>query len=336
MLSTFLALLVTAAFYSLRVLGHTIRIGRIGFFSVHNLSYSSKTSNISVKYIGFSLHLPRPTDPYWATISLNGYEYEDHSCHVTLNSTLAKLWFFPVLFRYSSGPWVAATLDGFKIRVFASTDTPWWMEKIRTNVIETILNGDTIRLHDLKTRIFFSALTASKDGYQGEVEKPGLAKDEAQDELRLKCYASQWHIFNQKYRIYTFGNLEADLRRSWVEDRGSFVVIATDTRWTKLSVLPYRESTRRPSRFGEFMHAIFRFPADLFKICRDPMSTMDLYVPNCEVTFSQFRLRDAQIFHEGATSLKLQYDEFNGRNPGVLHDFAWDLFVNGVLAVCQD
>ena len=219
----------------LAFLGYTLRIRRISWLALHGISFSSPGLSTTVRTLSLRLHIPRPSNPRWATISLSGITSRDSDCTVSLASATLSLWFFPVLFGFTAGPWVTTSLDGFSARVFSSKRIPRWVDLLRGNIIYTILDGDTIRLHNLKTKIFFSGLTGSEEGYDGEVEKPGVRPGEEHDEIRVRLAASQWHIMNTRHRMYNFGELEMELRRSWVDGRGSFVMISEGGRWVKLA-----------------------------------------------------------------------------------------------------
>ncbi|KDR85505.1 hypothetical protein GALMADRAFT_365327 [Galerina marginata CBS 339.88] len=338
-ISSFLALLVTCLFYLARFLGHDLRIRRINIFSLtaDGLSYSSSTRSIGIEKLGILFHRPRLQAPYWAIITAQNYELKDDASHVSLDQLQAKLWFFPVLFRFTGGPWIEATLDGFKIRIITSKNCPLWIERLRNNLIYTVLNGETIRLQSLKTKLFLSTITAA-EGYNDEVYKPGFNEAETQDEIRVQCTASQWYISTWHGRMYSFGDLQAELRRSWVEDRGSFVMIAKESRWLKLPFVASaeQEASRKSSTVWQILHALYSLPSNLVKICWEPLSTIDIYAPRCDITFTDFRLRDAELFHQAATKLKQQYNKYEERYPGIMEEVSWDLFVGAVLSVCQE
>lgn len=74
---------------------------------------------------------------------------------------------------------------------------------------------------------------------------------------------------------------------------------------------------------------------NILRMCTDPISTVDVYASRADITFGDFRLRDAELFHHGAIQLKEEYYKSEIRYPGIMEDFAWDMFVQAVLATSQ-
>lgn len=54
------------------------------------------------------------------------------------------------------------------------------------------------------------------------------------DELRTTISVSQLHLHNPDARIYTFRTINAQLRRDWDSNRGSFVLVAEEGRWIRV------------------------------------------------------------------------------------------------------
>lgn len=246
MLYSSLAFLLATFLYFVRIFGCEFRVRRVRLCTLYDITYSSQKRSFSIKQIGVKLHRPRRDSPYWAIIAIDGLEYTDKKCQVSLQRCETKLWILPVLFRFTAGPWIAVTLRGFTVFVNSSRDNPWWVEGLRRNLLSTILNGETIRLNHSDTKVYLSSLTKSMGGYSDEVETSGLHEDEPPEELRVRSSLSQWHILSAwNSRMYTFDDLEAELRRSWVADRGSFVMIAKGCRWTKVPVFGQSEERYR-------------------------------------------------------------------------------------------
>ena len=65
------------------------------------------------------------------------------------------------------------------------------------------------------------------------------------------------------------------------------------------------------------------------------MSAVDIYASRVDMTFGDFRLRDAELFHHGAMQMKEEYCKSETRYPGIMQDIAWDMFVHAVLATFQ-
>lgn len=246
MLYSSLAFLLATFLYFVRIFGCEFRVRRVRLCTLYDITYSSQKRSFSIKQIGVKLHRPRRDSPYWAIIAIDGLEYTDKKCQVSLQRCETKLWILPVLFRFTAGPWIAVTLRGFTVFVNSSRANPWWVEGLRRNLLSTILNGETIRLNHSDTKVYLSSLTKSMGGYSDEVETSGLHEDEPPEELRVRSSLSQWHILSAwNSRMYTFDDLEAELRRSWVADRGSFVMIAKGCRWTKVPVFGQSEERYR-------------------------------------------------------------------------------------------
>lgn len=58
---------------------------------------------------------------------------------------------------------------------------------------------------------------------------PSLSRD--QDEMRMSASTRGLHLNNREGRIYTFGKIDAQLRRNWTAERGTFVMVAEECRW---------------------------------------------------------------------------------------------------------
>lgn len=163
------------------------------------------------------------------------YNYMDTECHVSLAQLSVALWLFPALLRFTAGPLATVEMNDFRVKVFSSEATPLWIVVLRRNLISTALNGDTIRLDDFETNINIRAVVPDGDDASSV------------DESRLSASFEGWHIFNWQKRMYTFGRIDAQLRRSWVDIRDTkLVIIATESRWTKMS------STEQPLDFRSF------------------------------------------------------------------------------------
>lgn len=233
-ITTALALLVSKPF------GHSIRISGIGLLSLHGVRYSNRQRDVSIEIsrLHFSFHVPRPMNPRWGTFTADRYEQKDPGCHFSLHKVEAVLWFFPVLFRFSGGPWMDVTLDDFKLRVWTSTNTPNWVQRMRRNLVSAILTGEILRFDSFKSGIAMSSMTSTgvADGQDSSAppEKPGVIRPDYEDDVRVSGTVDGYQCINWQKRIYSFGHLAVQLRRSWVDERGSFVMIAEKCRWTQV------------------------------------------------------------------------------------------------------
>ncbi|TFK42059.1 hypothetical protein BDQ12DRAFT_710376 [Crucibulum laeve] len=340
LLTTSAMIAVTAVFFFVlaRIFGHVLRISTIRLFSIQGLSYTSpKTTSISINCIKFTPHLPRPSAPHFGTLYVENFEYKDPNVHYSCGTLEVALWFFPVVFRRSNEPIAFSKVDDFRLRVFKSASEPWWIARLRNNVVSTFLNGETTRLHDLKTRIYFNSLTGitgtKGDSLTGEVEKPGLKPGEEQDEARVKASIEEWQICNLQEQMYTFGKLDVEVRRSWVEERGTMVMIAENCRLNKLPSFTQRQATWwQRNMIWEFIHGIVTFPHLLFKIVRNPLFATDLHILRTDITYDEFRLRDAEMFKQSAMMARRQY--ITHKDDGMYREVGWDTFMGMVLAIC--
>jgi hypothetical protein len=81
--------------------------------------------------------------------------------------------------------------------------------------------------------------------------------------------------------------------------------------------------------FRQLAKSIFYFPSEIFKICRDPFSTIDLFVPRTDITFDNFRIRDAELLRQGSMMLKAHWDACGH----IYHAHLWDNFIKAVLTL---
>jgi hypothetical protein len=282
-------------FLSLRYL--SFRIANFYPLSV-SFSYSHDSFLISSSRIRIKLHLPRPSDPRWASIIAHNYKHQSKKCTLAIARVDATLWVFPHLLRVTGGPWVSVELADCDLLVFTSRATPTWVERIRTNLVKTVLRGHQLRLHTIRVSIV-----------------PGIIIGQNVDEEEFKVIVSldNYHVRSWQGRVYSFGRLDGCWSKSWVDGRGSLVIITQESS-RRVNVPPPPDGQTRAhwSRYdlqgaisGTWTllitsvrligRAILYWPSDTFKAIRDPMSMIDLYVPLAQVTFEEFRLRDADL-----------------------------------------
>ncbi|KAF8913169.1 hypothetical protein CPB84DRAFT_1760521 [Gymnopilus junonius] len=255
-------------------------------------------------------------------------------CHVSIDRVEVKFWFFPVHFRFTGGSWVTVTLDGFVVFVPTSKKCPPWIQRLRNDLIYTILNGDTIRLHSMNPNVYLSKKAAIIDGNNGLGQN---ASKGTHREICMRGTASQWHIFRSNTgRIYTFGDLVAEWRRCNDESRESFVLISREARWTKVPIfVPMDGADGKKSKFVQFLHTLYNLPSNVGRVYNNPICTLDLYVPQCDITFAEFRLRDAELLRQGATKIKEKYVDIETHYPGILGDMKWEFFLHAISSFGQ-
>lgn len=394
-ITALIMILTLSLLLSLRLLGHSLVIRsfrlRPSTLSLFALKYTYRPAkshaappalSVSSPHLHIALHLPRPSNPTILTITLYNYDYADLEHCVALTKLKVVVSLFPVLTRVSAGPFLAVTLDDFRVRVFSSEHMPQWIQKLRGNLVYTVLNGDTFRLEDLETNIVLSTIggrgitdddtdeahqttdipksfqngsgdasntynIAVNGASSGESQKQ--PPDDAGEEAIVTLNSSQWHITNFQHRHYTFGTISAQLRRSWDGDRGSFVLIAKESRWVQ-APRPYKVSlsggglgkanvrwldilwsvnlcwplSEPKILLGTFRHILITpllLPSFLVRILNDPGSSIDLYVPRADVTFDRFRLQDAELVRQGWGWVRREYTEHGGGDA--MRDAIW-------------
>ena len=225
-----------ALLYS-RITDHRISVQRIGaeYFGLSFIQISfmriSTGSEFACSKAILSLHLPRSSAPYFGLFTACDLEYKDTDCHISVSKLCTKLWFFPLFFRFTSGSWISAELDDFRIRIFSSSHTPYYVKLMRRNLIGALTKGEVLRLDGFRVEFKLGGLfkvTPREDDADKE------AKTTTQEEFRMTALGEQCHIVNQERRYYTFPNVVAQLRRDWVQGNGSFTMIAKESRWTRV------------------------------------------------------------------------------------------------------
>ncbi|KZT08815.1 uncharacterized protein LAESUDRAFT_757515 [Laetiporus sulphureus 93-53] len=343
--------------------GHELKIGRIapGELTLYDVRYSGAlygrdyTYTFSAPSISIRYHVPKPSNQRWLTFTAYDIVYRSTTCDVSVVSLDVTFWVFPYLFKRTAGPWISVVLDGFCVRVYRSSATPYWIRRLRENLIGAILKGQIFRCDDFKTTVRFAGVSdpltskkaekhrkspmgsPSKDGSESESddghdssdsssderESDGIANglDQANhsdrpppflnadtDELRVTASTQRLHIDNGEGRLYTFGAVDAQLRRDWDTDRGSFVMIAKEGRWVRVHWPYQREWT---PWWSQVFTSIAQFPLDLFRVLDLPMRTVDLFVPRADITFDEFRIRDASLMKQVFATAREKTAQFN-------------------------
>lgn len=268
-----LAVILLATFLYIALwLSYRVSVASLGFFHIYGLSYQTATLTITIGKLDFNLKRPSRLDPSWAVITISSYEYKDSACHVSMDFCLTKLWFFPVFYRFSFGPWIDVTIEGFVTQVNESRNTPPLLQRTRNHLAASTLNGETVRIGHMSTRFFFGrdvevpVASMSEDEREDEgmewnkqgmlSQNNGLAQERAKmrtgktlsggtengrrktaserDDVRIRLTLEQWQMSTLNHRMYTFGEIQGELRRSWLDDHGSVVVIMKNVAWIKL------------------------------------------------------------------------------------------------------
>ncbi|KAI8980603.1 hypothetical protein BD414DRAFT_523724 [Trametes punicea] len=342
--------------------GQRLRIAQLSRSAAHDIRYEAALycKSYSLKFISSSvtwtLHRPRRDDPRWLTVTLHDIVYTSSTGDISTTKLEAILWFFPVFFRFTASPWANVTIDGLRIKVQKSTATPYWIQRLRENLVSAFLMGDFLRADIFRTTLRVAGLSEhqedkpdshtdprsklapeepdsdpsdtdepcgccssngrfSSNGYttyahQEEADaladadkyktRPLRALDD--DELRFSLLARGIHISNKEGRIYTFGRIDSQVRRNWVQDRGSFAMIAEECRWIRVHFPFEREAPR--AWYTQLLSSVLHFPMDLVRTFNYPVSSMNLYVIRVDVTFESFRLRDAELLRQCAALIR--------------------------------
>lgn len=128
----------------------------------HTHSYFLGTS---ISFVSLSLNLRRPsrTNPAFATIILSKSRLRTTLCVTSVKVLTVRLLLFPSYFRFSAGPFVDATLDTLKLRVFSSARTPYQVKRLREACIGGALWGEILRVDYFKTSVEFEPEYVTKD-----------------------------------------------------------------------------------------------------------------------------------------------------------------------------
>ncbi|KAK7040172.1 hypothetical protein VNI00_009978 [Paramarasmius palmivorus] len=266
-------------------------------------------------------------------------EGQDH--YVTIDCVKVALWLFPSLSGHPPARRTLAfvELHDFRIQVHSSQRTPRWVEKLRRNLLYTVLNEEIrllenadlkLEMHTAKSRNFKLDDDSDEDGevprsnghaYGTEPSTGGDA--ECNDEAKVTFFADNWHTYNHiNSRLYEFGRIDAQLRRSWTREEGTFVLVAQECRWNRIlseeELAEQRSSVESPSllhRLASSLHLsschhLLRAMASTARyLYTSPMSLVDLYAPRVDVTFDHFRIHDAELYQHGSLFLKRYMDE---------------------------
>lgn len=281
---------------------HHLNIGRssIRNLSLYDVCYTGALYDEKYTYTFtapcISIRFCRPTSAYpcWLVFTAHELFYKSTTCDTSLTRLDVSFWVFPYLFKRTAGSWISAELDGLRIRVHHSNETPYWVKRLRQNLAAALLNGDIYRLDDVKVTVRFAGVSephiparrkartkaqarerplsttlptkscALGGDYSESLDDKGSDRSDLNsgdectdreadgsspadhvdppppflnrevDELRTTISASQLHLHNPDARIYAFHAIDAQLRRDWDSNRGSFVLIAEESRWIRV------------------------------------------------------------------------------------------------------
>ncbi|KAI0694422.1 hypothetical protein BC835DRAFT_1221759, partial [Cytidiella melzeri] len=299
---------------------HNLHVEKVTSFGIHGVHYVGVLNDdvhfdFACARISLKFHFPTTPNPRWLTIEVDDVLYKSGTCDILLASLLVTCWFFPRLFRQTAGPWANVEIHDFRIRIMSSDAIPSYIQMLRANLVEAVLAGEIPRVDDCSTSVRFTGLSEKDEGAR---TKAFLSKE--QDEMRINVSVEGLHVNNRQGRFYSFASIDAQLRRNWSANRGSFVMIATEGRWVKI---PWEYEMVAPTSWPlQVFTGIAHFPYDIFRCFKHPMVMVNLYVPRVDVTFDNFRLRDAELVLQ-CTSLL--------RQSMIKADLQWsDVFVDAL------
>ncbi|KAI0732419.1 hypothetical protein C8Q72DRAFT_874338 [Fomitopsis betulina] len=296
--------------------GHHLQIGRssVQGLSAYDVRYTGALYDEKYTYTFtapcISIRFCRPTSAYpcWLVFTAHDLLYKSTTCDASLTRLDATFWVFPYLFKCTAGPWISTEIDGLRIRVHNSNDTPYWVQRLRQNLMRALLNGDIYRLDDVKATVQFAGVSQPHVPHRREadgsspadhIDPPPPFLNREVDELRTTISVSQLHLHNPDARIYTFRTINAQLRRDWDSNRGSFVLVAEEGRWIRVH-RPYQREWSL--EWTQIFTSMSQFPFDFMRFADFPMGAVDLYVKRADVTFDKFQV--SSTHHIGFVTLR--------------------------------
>lgn len=346
---------ILSLFLRRQVAKHDLSIGRIAplDLAIYDVHYAGTLYKGTYHFafqascIRLQFHWPRRPNPKWLTFTVKDILYKSSTADLSTSRLCAEAWFFPKLFRQTSGPWFNVEIDDFRIRVFGSDATPYFVKRLRENLVGAVLDGEVLQCDDFGSSVRFAGITeaavecewdpdgdgtnehtesgreniprdgsyatrvshgsakgatddslADEQGNAKTIRNPAKAAhpmpslDREQDEVRMSAFARGLALLNEG-RVYRFEGVDAQLRRNWTANRGSFVMIARGCRYVKVPFV--YEMQRMPSFWSQLASSLAHFPFDIYHALKYPMTTVNLYVPRADITFDNFRLRDAEL-----------------------------------------
>ncbi|OBZ68475.1 hypothetical protein A0H81_11440 [Grifola frondosa] len=150
-----------------RLAGHLLSIQRIslGTLSLHGVEYSGTLYSNAYAFtfttpmVTLRLQIPSSSEPLWLTLTVYSIFFTSTTCDISTAKLKVVLWFFPLLQRRTAGPWADVALEDLVIKVHSSTQTPYWIQKLRQNVVGAVLAGEILRVDDFWTSIRFANLS---------------------------------------------------------------------------------------------------------------------------------------------------------------------------------
>ncbi|RPD69397.1 hypothetical protein L226DRAFT_555218 [Lentinus tigrinus ALCF2SS1-7] len=276
--------------------GHKLSIGRFCLFGAYDIKYKATvfsetyTFTFTAASLTWRFHLPSASNPRWCTLTCDS-----------------------IFYTSTTGDISTASLE-----TILCTETPYFIQRLRENLVGTFLTGEVLRADVFRTTFRFAGLSERPE------EKPPLTAHD-DDEMSFAVLARGLHINNREGRIYTFGRIDSQIRRDWVRDRGSLALVAEECRWVHV-YFPFEYVAPR-SGFTSLLSSLFHFPIDFVRTFNYPVSSTNLYVTRLDVTFDRFRLRDAELLKQGFSLVQ---------EKSITSGIDWsDVFFDAVMHACK-
>ncbi|KAJ3548050.1 hypothetical protein NM688_g5339 [Phlebia brevispora] len=269
------------------------------------------------------------------SFTAEGLLYTSETCHASAAKISVIFWFFPLLSRQTAGPWTNVEIEDCRLRIMRSNATPYWIKRLRQNLVGAVVAGEIFRVDDFKTSVRFQSMSDNTVGTKESCEDdnehdgehstesvaygcPGSMPGDDTDELRLSASARGLQLHNLEGRIYSFGSVDAVLRRNWIVDRGTFAMVAEESRWIRVP-WTYQTACTYPW-WMQLASSVAHFPYDLVHVLNYPMTTVNLYIARIDITFDEFKIRDAELAMQAISLI---------RERMALKDIDWqDVFVD--------
>lgn len=102
----------------------------------------------------------------------------------------------------------------------------------------------------------------------------------------------KWKILNWQKRVFSFSKGDSQLRRNWLVDRGTLVVIVEDGSWI------LEKSSGRPRMNLPRLRTISQFRTLFSTRTREALAAVDIHVYRTDITFDKFRIEDAELYKQ--------------------------------------
>lgn len=224
--------------------------------------------------------------------------------HLSFTHLAITCRFFPLTIRRHRSPaWFAVEFNDFALQVYHSKYTPVFVQKMRDNLISALLNGDILRISEIKIR---TVLDSSKLIVNPTKEARTVVTMQTQD----------WTMRTWKPRLYHFAKVDAHMTAGNEKRPSTLSIVALYSNYMQEPGLPECENS-----LVRLWWELVYFPALFVKFLISPPAAMDLRITRMDVTFDAFRFSDAELVVKGGAKARDKYK----RNKQVLDTVGWNL-----------